>query len=153
MLLLLVSLIVASALSCENVCLKINAFFFPHSVAEFLLKDRDSIQKFMRKIMWHNYSAEVITIEITERAKSDVSVALGQDGADTSLDSIINRGTSHDHQSCCCCIYFKVCISDWHEKSCKLLIEECSACHGQKQLFFFSFFFLVFKIFVKFTWW
>ena len=68
-------------------------------MAEFLLKDRDGIQKFMRKILWHNYSSDVITVEITERVRSDVSSSLGQGGADASFDSIINQGTGRGHCS------------------------------------------------------
>ena len=65
-------------------------------MAEFLLKDRGSIQKLMRKILWHNYFSDFITVEITERNKSVISGASGKNRADAPLDKITNQGTGQN---------------------------------------------------------
>ncbi|KAL8623934.1 hypothetical protein ACOMHN_054275 [Nucella lapillus] len=58
-------------------------------VAEFLLKNHNSIQKFMRKILWHKYTSEVLTVEVTERQKSNFS----EQDASNAFDTIANKMT------------------------------------------------------------
>ena len=61
-------------------------------MAEFLLKDRMSIQKFMRKILWHNFSADVLMVEVTEQVESDTASSMGQESGNKILDVVANQG-------------------------------------------------------------
>ncbi|XP_076459350.1 uncharacterized protein LOC143292715 [Babylonia areolata] len=64
-------------------------------VAEFLLKDPVSIQKFMRKILWHNFASDLLTVEITEREKSNFA----QQDATGAFDVLANKVTFKFHNS------------------------------------------------------
>ena len=56
-----------------------STYYFDHfffRIAEFLLKDYSAIQKFMRRLLWHSYQSEVLTVEIIERTKPTSKTSL-----------------------------------------------------------------------------